>query len=151
MKGDVRLRNSYDGISNLIIAKTEEEAEYIKIIKELYRGGNVTVGKIYRVERMHYNDNPADFLNGEAYIVNDVGKDFFGVFNMCVTEMYKRDNSFRTVDIAEKKGGKMFNKSLTEINDRLDKLRKERVRINELIDKFEAEKNIILAEEYRGR
>ncbi|MFC3749855.1 hypothetical protein [Paenibacillus sp. GCM10012306] len=87
------MQNSYDDISNLTLAKTEEEAEYIKIIKELYKGGNITVGKIYKVERMLYNDNPADFLNGEAYVVNDAGKDFFGVFNMCVSEMYKKNRS----------------------------------------------------------
>jgi hypothetical protein len=85
------LQDSHEeDINSLEIVANEEEAEYVKIIKELYRGGNITVGKIYTVKRMHYNDNPADFLNGEAYIVNDVGKDFFGVFNMCVTEMYKR-------------------------------------------------------------
>ncbi|WP_342423099.1 hypothetical protein [Paenibacillus sp. FSL E2-0178] len=66
----------------------EEEAEYVKIIKILFQGGDVTTGKIYKVERMYYNDNPSDFLNGEAYVINDVGKPFFGAFNMCRTEMY---------------------------------------------------------------
>jgi hypothetical protein len=75
--------------SELQPTELEEEAEYVKIIKILFRGGDVTEGNVYKVKRMYYNDNPSDFLNGEAYVINDVGKQFFGAFNMCRTEMYK--------------------------------------------------------------
>ncbi|MEK4006498.1 hypothetical protein [Paenibacillus sp. FSL H3-0333] len=83
------MHNSQIEIGTLEITEIEEEAEYVKIVKVIYRGGDVTEGKTYKVERMHYNNNPADFLNGEAYVINDMGKQFFGAFNMCRTEMYK--------------------------------------------------------------
>ncbi|OMD76847.1 hypothetical protein [Paenibacillus odorifer] len=78
-------------LATLEITDIESEAEYVEIVHQLFQGGDVTNGKIYEIRRMYYNSSayPSNFLDGELYIVNDVGKDFFGVFNMCKTKMYK--------------------------------------------------------------
>ncbi|AKG35263.1 hypothetical protein [Paenibacillus durus] len=74
---------------NLIEVQNEEEAEFVKIIKKRFEKGNVTEGKVYEVKRMYYPDNPAGFVNGEAYIIDDEGKELFGVFNTCKTTLFK--------------------------------------------------------------
>jgi hypothetical protein len=74
----------------LEVTENEKDAEYVKINKIKYKGANVTEKRIYEVKRKFYSDNYlVEFLNGEAYIVNDVGKEFFGVFNTCEVVMYK--------------------------------------------------------------
>ncbi|OMD76868.1 MULTISPECIES: hypothetical protein [Paenibacillus] len=44
----------------------------------------------------------------------------------------------------------MLNRSLLDINNRLTDLRKQRAKINDEIISLEAEKNLKLADEYRG-
>lgn len=44
----------------------------------------------------------------------------------------------------------MFNRSLTDINNRLHELRKQKAKIIDEIITLEAQKNIKLADEYRG-
>ncbi|QWU14237.1 hypothetical protein SAMN04487895_101527 [Paenibacillus sophorae] len=45
----------------------------------------------------------------------------------------------------------MFNRSLTDINNRLDELRKQRHKINDEIIRLEAEKNLKLSDEYKNK
>jgi hypothetical protein len=44
----------------------------------------------------------------------------------------------------------MFNRSLTDLNNRLNELRKQHAKINDEIITLEAQKNLKLADEYRG-
>lgn len=73
----------------LVETQNEDEAEFVKIIKKKNEKTAVTEGKTYEIKRKYYDNHMVQFLNGEAYIVNDVGREFFGVFNTCKFIMYK--------------------------------------------------------------
>lgn len=77
--------------SPLIVTSIEKEAEYVKIVKKLFPLAvcDVREGEIYPIRRKYYSNNEKDFMNGEAYVINDAGKECFGIFMICKTEMYK--------------------------------------------------------------
>lgn len=69
---------------------SQEEARYVRIDKVKFPGCNVTEGKVYEVKRDYSHNHPDfEFVNGEMYIVDDLGKDNYSVFLVCKTTLLK--------------------------------------------------------------
>ncbi|KAA9007262.1 hypothetical protein F4V43_01890 [Paenibacillus spiritus] len=80
--------------SSLEFTDKEEEASFVIIIEQLkmFVGVNldITLNKMYEVKRKFYDENPyVSFLNGEVYIINDIGKELYGFPLMCKLQWYK--------------------------------------------------------------
>ncbi|QWU14256.1 hypothetical protein SAMN04487895_101548 [Paenibacillus sophorae] len=77
--------------SQLQVTEDESEAQYVEIVEKLFPVGDFTEGKIYEIRRMHYKTSTTmnNFMNGEQYIIDDLGQECYGFDMMCKTQMYK--------------------------------------------------------------
>ncbi|MWV44838.1 hypothetical protein GRF59_14550 [Paenibacillus sp. HJL G12] len=74
-------------IENLIETEKESEAKYIRVDRVLFNSG-VTEGRVYELHH-NYNVDRDVFTNGEAFVIDDVGRNNYSIFMLCKTTLLK--------------------------------------------------------------